>query len=405
MKLKLAIITPGFKPVPAVKGGAVEQLIEYFIEANEVYKKYDIDLFTIDDPKLANISYKYTNLIKISDQPPKSIKIIYQMFTKFRKEISKFNKKYRIYSFYIDQVKKKFKTNYYDCVLVENIMDNYLSISDKITNEKIYFHLHNELENSTSSMITAKKAKEILKTVDKFIVVSKFLKRQIEEVDKNNSNKVVVVHNGILKKQLVYTSQSELIKIRDKYNLKRDDIVVTYVGTLSKAKGVDKFIEAAKRLEGNTKIKFLICGDLSDDSNPYIKKLKKYAHSSSNKNITFLGYIDNNEISRIYSVSDCIVIPTQIEETFGVVALEAITMGVPVIASISGGLPEVLSKKCALFVKRDDHYLDNLCDAIIKISQSSDLRKNMSKAGLKRSKIFPQDKKDYFNLIDKVIRN
>ena len=48
--MKLAIISPGFVPVPAVKGGAVEQLIEYIVTANELYHKYDIDLYTVDDP-------------------------------------------------------------------------------------------------------------------------------------------------------------------------------------------------------------------------------------------------------------------------------------------------------------------------------------------------------------------
>ena len=55
---KLAIITPGFVPVPAVKGGAIEQLIEYFIDGNEIVHKYDIDLFTINDNLLDNKIYK-----------------------------------------------------------------------------------------------------------------------------------------------------------------------------------------------------------------------------------------------------------------------------------------------------------------------------------------------------------
>ena len=47
--MKLAIVSPGFVPVPAVKGGAVEQLIEYVINANEIYHKYDIYLYKIND--------------------------------------------------------------------------------------------------------------------------------------------------------------------------------------------------------------------------------------------------------------------------------------------------------------------------------------------------------------------
>ncbi|WP_283598508.1 hypothetical protein [Lactobacillus gallinarum] len=52
--MKLAIISPGFVPAPAVKGGAVEKLIEYFIDGNEKDHKYDIDLYTVDDILLEN---------------------------------------------------------------------------------------------------------------------------------------------------------------------------------------------------------------------------------------------------------------------------------------------------------------------------------------------------------------
>lgn len=41
--MKLAILTPGFMPVPAIKGGAVEQLTENIIIGNELTHKYDID--------------------------------------------------------------------------------------------------------------------------------------------------------------------------------------------------------------------------------------------------------------------------------------------------------------------------------------------------------------------------
>ena len=71
MNLRLAIISPGFVPVPAVKGGAIEQLIEYFIDGNELEHKYDIDLYTVNDKLLDNKKYKYTNLIKIDNKQKK----------------------------------------------------------------------------------------------------------------------------------------------------------------------------------------------------------------------------------------------------------------------------------------------------------------------------------------------
>lgn len=47
--MKLAIISPNILPVPALDGGAVEELTTYIIEENEESHRYDIDLYTIDN--------------------------------------------------------------------------------------------------------------------------------------------------------------------------------------------------------------------------------------------------------------------------------------------------------------------------------------------------------------------
>lgn len=71
--IKLAIISPGFLPVPAVNGGAVEQLITNILDENEKNHTFDIDVYTINDPKLSKLNYKYTNIIVIKDLNKKYI--------------------------------------------------------------------------------------------------------------------------------------------------------------------------------------------------------------------------------------------------------------------------------------------------------------------------------------------
>ncbi|WP_241760802.1 hypothetical protein [Limosilactobacillus reuteri] len=61
--MRLAIITPGFQPVPATKGGAIEQLITYIVKANEESHDFDIDLYTVYDEKIENYNYKYTEIL------------------------------------------------------------------------------------------------------------------------------------------------------------------------------------------------------------------------------------------------------------------------------------------------------------------------------------------------------
>ena len=65
---KLAIISPSILPIPAVRGGAIEQLVTYIVEGNEENHQYDIDLYTMNDPALDEFNYKYTNLVRIRVQ-------------------------------------------------------------------------------------------------------------------------------------------------------------------------------------------------------------------------------------------------------------------------------------------------------------------------------------------------
>lgn len=158
-------------------------------------------------------------------------------------------------------------------------------------------------------------------------------------------------------------------------------------------------------LKNEENIEYIIVGNNffgTSSEDAYIKKLKKLAKGLENK-IHFTGYIENKKLYKIYSVSDVVVIPTQYEEVFGVVALEAMAMGLPVIASVSGGLQEVLSSKCSLSVKRNKDFVKNLSKDILLLSSNSQLREQLGKEGKKRSKIFSNSEKEYFYLLSSKI--
>ena len=167
----------------------------------------------------------------------------------------------------------------------------------------------------------------------------------------------------------------------------------------------DFTIGTERILKDKENIEYIIVGNNffgTSSEDTYIKKLKDSAKGLENK-IHFTGYIENKKLYKIYSVSDVVVIPTQVEETFSVVALEAMAMGLPVIASNSGGLPEVLSDKCAEFIKRDKDFVNNLSKEIDNLAENKELREKMGKAGKKRSKLFPNSAMDYYFALDKII--
>lgn len=401
MNLRLAIISPGFVPVPAVKGGAIEQLIEYFIDGNELEHKYDIDLYTVNDKLLDNKKYKYTNLIKVDN---KQKKLTWHFIYGIKNKFSAFLHREKTYSYVRDEIVKKYKKNYYDVILVENNMDLYKELYPKLTHEKIYFHLHNNVDCGDKAK-TKKKTSFILNTADEIWVVSDFLRKRLLKIDSNKKANIKVIYNGIISDDFKQLNEVERKKIRNKLGIKNTKIVFTFVGRLCNDKGIDKFIQAMQLLKDKKDIEYIIAGNnffgtFNEDA--YIRKLKKLAKGLENK-IHFTGYIDNKKMYKIYSVSDVVVIPAQYEEVFGVVALEAMAMGLPVIASNSGGLPEVLSDKCAEFIKRNKNFVSNLSKEIYNLAKNKELREEMGKAGKKRSKIFPNSEKEYFYLLSSKI--
>lgn len=110
------------------------------------------------------------------------------------------------------------------------------------------------------------------------------------------------------------------------------------VGTLIPLKGVDILIRAFRQVK-NPVIRLNIYG--REDLNPiYVKFLKQLADGDGR--IVFWGSFQPGERTRVYEENDVVIIPSLADETFSMVAHEAVAQGIPVIASNVGALPEVI---------------------------------------------------------------
>jgi len=115
----------------------------------------------------------------------------------------------------------------------------------------------------------------------------------------------------------------------------RDDGYVLFVSRLVEEKGCWPLLKAAKNLPH---IQFKIVG-----SGPEEKKMKCWAIDTPN--VEFVGFKSGEDLWQIYRGARCVVVPSLWQEVFGMVALEAMAAGKPVIASNIGGLPEVIDDR------------------------------------------------------------
>jgi glycosyltransferase involved in cell wall biosynthesis len=113
-----------------------------------------------------------------------------------------------------------------------------------------------------------------------------------------------------------------------------------FVGMLEQHKGILNLLNMFKELKYTLKARLVIVGggSLSQYVSDFIDR------NSLNEKILFLGFVDNKKLYQLYLGALALIVPSIWPENAPLVALEALSVGTPVIASNSGGLPEIIRK-------------------------------------------------------------
>lgn len=320
---KIAIVMPSYRPVPAVRGGGVEQLISSIVNENENKAKAVIDVYSIYDKKIDDYKFSYSNIIMIKKCA--FLKLLEKMLNKIFKLLN-IN---CIIDFYNNKVAKLIKNRTYDTIIIENNMFLYKKIYDNYKSQsKFIFHLHNDFGSWDKPTYLCKFISE---TSHSFITCSDYLTKKV--IDTTKTKNVYTLSNAIDIKNFYY---DDYISHKYRKKFKCDNLInYLYVGRLSENKGILKLVEYFAKFKPKTSHLFVI-GDTVGESKRFINKLLNIIENANN--ITFLGTIDNKDVHNYISMSDVVVIPTLIEEAFGIVAIEAFACKKPVISSNSGEL-------------------------------------------------------------------
>jgi glycosyltransferase involved in cell wall biosynthesis len=125
--------------------------------------------------------------------------------------------------------------------------------------------------------------------------------------------------------------------------------LIAFTGKLAEFKGIDVLLQAAAIYENALgDVSTLIVGD-----GGLLTSLQAQARELDLQGIHFLGHQAQDKVARIMNVSDLAVVPSRVEP-FGLVAIEALACGTPVIATNQGGLPEFVNEKVGALVDVDD---------------------------------------------------
>jgi len=276
-----------------------------------------------------------------------------------------------------------------------NKADFYGRIAAKRSNVPLIISTcHNYSTTHTGADINKK---SIIDVIDNFVInysqssliaISKLVKQYL--INRNPSYEKIteVIYNGLdLGKSVYKLNAKEILNLRSMNNLDNDDFIISIIGRLDIQKGHLFFLESVREiLNQNKKIKVLIIGDgkLRNEIENYI------LNNNLSSQVIMKGFLPDSE--PYFEISDLICVPS-LWEGFGLVVIEGMIKRKIVLASETGGIPEIitdgfngfmfesqnsrsLTDKLTYIIERKDDLVKLKENAMESVKEKFDVRKN-----------------------------
>lgn len=227
-------------------------------------------------------------------------------------------------------------------------------------------------------MVTSKKLNKMLFRIDKIICVSQYLADQANNYGIKN---VKVIHHGIDLNVFkpIKASYKEVLKndILKKYNLYNKKEILVTASRLDREKGHDVLIKSFQKTKKKLRNPILFIAGDGPEKNNLVKLTSDLGLADS---IIFTGNIIREDLIKIYQIAD-VFIMLSLRETFGLVFIEAMACGLPVIGGNNGAIHEIIeNNKNGIIVNPLDEL--SCMTSIIKILSNHQFKKRLINNGL-----------------------
>jgi glycosyltransferase involved in cell wall biosynthesis len=304
-------------------------------------------------------------------------------------------------------------------ILHLNTFFQHASIARKYNPDaKIVLHMHAE----TISSLPIEHVRPHLKNIDCLIGVSDFVSNLFKARFPEYADKCITIYNGVDPGRFYpLTTSSSLAASSTQTDSKHSEQKSTpqrilFVGRVSPEKGIhvllpafakvvekypdceldivgtpgllpyvyhigltqDPYTEGVKQYYGRTlfeKIRLQIV----QKGSGYLTDLQQQITPAMSKRVHFQGSLPNNKLLELYNSSTMLVLPSVLNEPFGMPITEAMACGLPVVSTYSGGIPEVVrDNETGLLAKRDD--VQSLSDAMIRLLGDKSLANKLAES-------------------------
>jgi glycosyltransferase involved in cell wall biosynthesis len=254
----------------------------------------------------------------------------------------------------------------------------------------VVMHVHADLDLTYKALpaIAQMSLKWVFQRCDRFILLSQSMQNFCIKRLNLDEKKMVILPNPIELPQTIPDRSSALDE-------KTHELVILFLGRISKLKGVFDLIQAFSRLSTGQRrsLKLLLAGDGDiEQAKLLVEQLQLADH------VIFLGWIDANKRNALLSKADIFALPSHTEQ-LPMAILEAMAWGVPVITCPVGGIPDVVvSGKNGLLVPPGN--VKQMADAMQSLVDDPSLRRSLGLEAQRRATEF--DIRHYVMQLEKI---
>ena len=382
-------------PIPAVQGGAVENLIDFYLEYNDRERLHDITVYSPWDSRVAHhpaLISKDNHYVFI-DVSSKKARIARKIYGYLHH-----NEYYNHFiEYYFEKVYSRLKHEHFDLIILENSVGYAYKLSQR-GHQNLILHLHNDLLHQDSRW-----HEKIANRFWEVVSVSNYVKARVSTVCP--SKHIKTVYNGI---DVGRFSASSSTVNRQSLGFADTDFVMVFSGRINQEKGISELLDVMLELKHIDNLKLLILGSSffedAHGENEFIRQLKDKSRAISQR-MVFTGFIPYNHVPDYLHLADIAVLPSMWEEPFGLTIVEALAAGLPLITTRSGGIPEICEGVATIVEK--DNVVRNLAEAILDLYNHPEKRKQMAAASVERAKLFDKETyaENFFAAIEDIKQN
>lgn len=293
----------------------------------------------------------------------------------------------------------------FDYALYEQVLIS--KLVDVVKYEKLdLLHVHYAIPHASAAFM----AQEILKTYNIFIpTITTLHGTDITLVGKdpsfepvitfsiNKSNFVTAVSESLKQETLNHFNINNNIEVipnfiniknyqllnNDKYKKRfapNNEYIITHISNFRKVKRIDDVINIFEKVNNKLSSKLILVGDGPERNKAELLCREK----NLSNNVIFLGNLKST--IEVLNISDLFLLPSE-KESFGLAALEAMASGVPVISTLSGGIPELVEHGKNGYLSNIGD-INNMAKNSIKILKTKSTHLNFKMSALERAKYF-----------------